>query len=59
MLRQNIAVLWLKMVKYLQIALNIELEILFESFVHNFLQVYILHTNMQNDVVIKLSSFIA
>ena len=40
-------------------AFNVEFEILFESFVNNFLQVHFLHTNMQKYVATKYTSFIA
>ena len=38
------------MVEYVLIALNIEYEIMLESFVHNVARVYFLDTNMQKDV---------
>ena len=39
-------------------AFNVEFEILFESFVNNFSQVHLLHTNLQKDVANKFTSFI-
>ena len=47
------------MVEHVQIALNIEFEDLFESFLHSFSQGHILYTNMQKDVATKHSNFIA
>ena len=41
------------MVEYVLMALNIELEIMFESLVHNFARVHILHMYMQKDVGTK------
>ena len=47
------------MVEHVQIALNIEFENLFESFLHSFSQAHTLYTNKQKDVATKHSSFIA
>ena len=47
------------MVEYVQIALSIEFENLFESFLHSFSQAHNLYTNMQNDVATKHSNFMA
>ena len=47
------------MVESSHLAFNVEFEILFESFVNNFSQVHMLHTNMQKDVATKFTSFIA
>ena len=59
MLRLNIPVLLLRMVEHVQIALNIEFEDLFESFLHSFSQGHILYANMKKDVATKHSNFIA
>ena len=40
-LRQNLPILWLRMVEYALIGLNIEFQTMFESFVHNFAGVHI------------------
>ena len=47
------------MVEHVLIALNIELAILYESFVHNFAQVHILNTEMQHDFTRKHTYYIA
>ena len=46
------------MVEHSYIAFNVEFEKLFESFVNNFSQVHLLHTNLQKDVANKFTSFI-
>ena len=46
------------MVERSHVAFNVEFEILFESFVNNFSQVHLLHTNLQKDVANKFTSFI-
>ena len=45
------------MVEHVLIALNIEFEIMFESFVNNFVRVHILYMNTQNDVATKHAYF--
>ena len=47
------------MVERSHVSFNVEFEILFESFVNNFSQVHLLHTNLQKDVANKFTSFIA
>ena len=47
------------MVKHVLIALNIEFEVMFESFAHNFARLHILYTNMQKDVATKYTYFTA
>ena len=47
------------MVEHVQIALSIEFENLFESFLHSFSQAHILYTNMQKDVATKHNNFMA
>ena len=47
------------MVEHVQIALNIEFEDLFESFLHSFSQGHILYTNMQKDIATKHCNFMA
>ena len=47
------------MVERSYVAFNVEFEILFESFVNNFSQVHLLHTNIQKDVATKFTIFIA
>ena len=46
------------MVERSYVSFNVEFEILFESFVNNFSQVHLLHTNLQKDVANKFTSFI-
>ena len=46
------------MVERSHVSFNVEFEILFESFVNNFSQVHLLHTNLQKDVANKFTSFI-
>ena len=41
------------MIKHVQIALNIEFEILFKSLVHYLSRFQIFHTNIQKDVATK------
>ena len=53
MLWQNIAILSLRMVKRVQIALNIEFEVLFKLLVHYFSRFHIFHTNIQKNVATK------
>ena len=47
------------MVEHVQIAINIEFENSFESFLHSFSQAHIFYTNKQKDVATKHSSFMA
>ena len=58
MLRQNLPILWLRNIKHAFIVLNIEFEIMFESFVTILHELTILHTNMQKDVI-KLTYLVA
>ena len=59
MLRQNMPILYPRTVEPVLMALNIEFEIMFESFAHNFTRLHILYTHFQNDLVTKYTYFIA
>ena len=58
MLRQNLPILWLRIIVHAFIVLNIEFEIMFESFVTILHELTIVHTNMQKDVI-KLTYLVA
>ena len=59
MLRQNMPILNPRMVEHVLMALNIEFEIIFDSFAHYFARLHNSYTNMQNDVATKYTYFIA
>ena len=52
-------ILYSRMVEHVLMALNIEFEIMFESFAHNFARVHILYANTQNHVATKYAYYIS
>ena len=49
---------YLYVIEHVQIDLNIEFEILFESFEHNSSRAHIFYTNMQKDFATKYTYFL-
>ena len=58
MLRQNLPILWLRIVEHALIGLNIEFEIMLNHLFIILHEFTFLHTNMQKDVI-KLTYFLA